>query len=148
MIAMLVIKVDFQSEALKKIPLISPALHKNLNTVIKKAALNIQATAKKNMRKPGRGRLYARYRGGRSPILHRASAPGDYPATDTGRLLSSIATDFSDLTAEIGSHVNYSGFLEAGTSKMQARPWLLPSLKENEKSIEAMIDQAINESMK
>ncbi len=40
---------------------------------------------------------------------------------DTGRLRASIATQMSDLSAEIGTNVEYAPFVEFGTSKMEAR---------------------------
>ncbi|AII58087.1 hypothetical protein ASJ33_05630 [Dehalococcoides mccartyi] len=40
---------------------------------------------------------------------------------DTGRLRASIATQISDLSAEIGTNVEYAPFVEFGTSKMEAR---------------------------
>ncbi|MEN8493521.1 HK97-gp10 family putative phage morphogenesis protein [Dehalococcoides sp. THU3] len=40
---------------------------------------------------------------------------------DTGRLRASIATQMLDLSAEIGTNVEYAPFVEFGTSKMEAR---------------------------
>jgi len=51
---------------------------------------------------------------------------------DTGRLRSSIAvtTDptSSGLVVSVGSNVEYAGYVENGTSRMRARPYLRPAL--------------------
>lgn len=62
---------------------------------------------------------------------HQASAPGESPATDTGRLVSSIETDIKGLTGYVFTRVDYGAYLEFGTSKILARPWLNPALEEN-----------------
>ena len=75
----------------------------------------------------GGGRTYEKYAPRRT---HQASAPGAYPATDTGRLASSvrmILPTASSIVGEVGTAVKYGAWLEFGTSGMAARPWLLPS---------------------
>lgn len=53
-------------------------------------------------------------------------------AVDTGRLRSSInwrlARDSRGLAAIIGTNVEYAPYLEFGTSRMAARPFLRPAL--------------------
>ncbi len=58
-----------------------------------------------------------------------ASAPGEPPHRDTGRLRASISheVDESAKTARVGTNVKYGKFLELGTSKMAARPYLRPT---------------------
>lgn len=60
---------------------------------------------------------------------HQASAPGEAPATDTGRLIKSIQWQIFNqgLAAEVGSPLFYASFLEDGTRKMDPRPWLRPA---------------------
>jgi HK97 gp10 family phage protein len=63
---------------------------------------------------------------------HRASSPGQPPAVDTGRLRASITHEVEvseDITGRVGTNVVYSKFLEHGTSKMAARPFLFPALE-------------------
>ena len=63
---------------------------------------------------------------------HQASAPGEYPASDKGRLGPSVRVELpslSKLVARVGTAVAYGPMLEFGTSKMAARPWLLPSFE-------------------
>lgn len=74
---------------------------------------------------PKTGRVYRR-----GTVTHQASAPGQYPATDTGRLVSSVRMLPDGETAYVvGTNVQYGPMLEFGTSKMAARPWLLPSFE-------------------
>lgn len=52
---------------------------------------------------------------------------------DTGRLQRSIEAAYSldGLTLFIGSRVPYAGYVEIGTPKMSAQPYLRPALMEN-----------------
>ena len=67
------------------------------------------------------------------------SAEGEFPATDTGFLASNIFVkrSYTGLSGEVISKANYSAFLEFGTSKMGARPFMQPSLEENRPKIRA-----------
>lgn len=61
---------------------------------------------------------------------HTASAPGQAPMSDTGRLANSITFDrVGDLTATVGSNLNYAPWLEYGTSRMAARPFFRPAVE-------------------
>ena len=68
---------------------------------------------------------------------HQASAPGQAPATDTGFLQSNIVLNInaSGLVANVESRASYSKFLEFGTVKMKARPFMFPALEENKPKI-------------
>ena len=63
---------------------------------------------------------------------HVASAPGQPPAPDTGRLRASYSASVdrtkggAELT--VGSGVEYAAYLEFGTTKMAARPHLRPAM--------------------
>lgn len=69
----------------------------------------------------GRGRSYRR---GRTAV-HVASAAGDAPAVDTGRLRQSItALKVDDGHWRVGTNVVYAPYLEFGTRRMAARPFM------------------------
>ncbi len=124
---MIELKFSFNDSDLKVFKKNSFKFGYELDKAIKRFAMDVRNTAVKNISQGDRhGRLYKRRR-----INHRSSAPGEYPKTDTGRLVNSIRTDFSYLKAEIGSDVNYSQYLETGTVNMKPRPWLEPSLDTN-----------------
>lgn len=106
--------------------------------VIEAFAIRIDREIKISIgRGPKSGRLYGK---------HQASAPGQAPATDTGRLVKSISwRSFNrGLSAEVGSHIFYAPFLEEGTSKMDSRPWLQPAY---EKHADDIVDE-ITETIK
>ena len=68
-----------------------------------------------------------------------ASAPGQFPKTDTGNLVNNISTQTKTQgTTVIGmiiSSAEYSKHLEFGTRHMAARPFMQPSLDRNAKKI-------------
>lgn len=78
-------------------------------------------------RGPASGRTYKKSNPTRT---HTASAPGQPPMSDTGRLANSITFDrVGDLTATVGSALNYAPWLEYGTSRMAARPFFRPAIE-------------------
>lgn len=85
---------------------------------------------------PKTGRIYRR-RG----VEHQASAPGQAPATDTGRLVNSIVTRYepSELTGIVGVTAAYGDDLEFGTQKMEPRPYARPAVRNKIRGIEADI---------
>jgi len=99
-----------------------------LAQALTESALVVQAEARQSILKgPKTGRVYVR----RGRIRHRASAPGQPPASDTGTLARSIVIDVDKdkMTASVGSNVKYAPFLELGTSRMAARPFLKRALE-------------------
>ena len=67
---------------------------------------------------------------------HRASAPGQAPASDTGNLVSKIIVKQKTKNiTNVESNANYSAYLEYGTSKMEARPFMLPAFEKSKKPI-------------
>ena len=88
------------------------------------------------------GVVYEKYNPRRT---HRASAAGEPPATDTGFLVNNIAlkVDVDGLGASVESRADYSGFLEFGTSKMAARPFMQPALEENRPKIRRLAKQIV-----
>lgn len=57
----------------------------------------------------------------------RASAPGEFPMSDTGRLASNVEMRLATSArpeAKVGTDIIYGAYLEFGTSRMAARPWL------------------------
>lgn len=74
---------------------------------------------------PKTGRIYRR-RGKE----HQASAPGEPPATDTGRLIQSGRTAYNQslLLGVVMWSTEYAAPLEFGTEKMEPRPYARPAL--------------------
>lgn len=89
---------------------------------VKAAALQGEAILKADLlSRPGTGVLYGK---------HRASAPGQPPAPDTGRLRAStqadtrVRRDGGDLVGRVVANTEYAAALEVGTDRMVARPFL------------------------
>lgn len=134
---------------------------------------DLVAESKKLIRKkPKTGRTYfiRKVIGGRL-VRHVASAPGEAPARITGALLNSL--DFDVIGAdrmEFGSkrktqflqraigagftvrgtrrtQIEYPRFLELGTSKMAKRPYLLPSIKGNQRNARVHFNREIKKAL-
>ena len=88
------------------------------------------------------GKVYEKYNPRRS---HKASAVGEYPATDTGFLVNNITTKLqpNGLEGEVVSRADYSSHLEFGTSKLGARPFMQPSLEQTRPKIRRRIKRLI-----
>lgn len=77
---------------------------------------------------PKTGRIY-RFRG----QDHQASAPGEAPATRTGRLVKSFNYNVhGPFQMEVGESAPYAGFLEDGTGKMKPRPHVIRAITETQ----------------
>jgi len=96
---------------------------------LQKVGAFLESDIKKSF-KPGTGRTYTR-----GNITHTASAPGEPPAVDTGRLRASISFHTYTNYVDVGTNVEYAAPLEFGTSKMAARPFLRPALQRNQREI-------------
>ena len=92
------------------------------------AAVDTATEAKRLVQRgPKSGRMYRR-----RSVIHRASAPGQPPATDTGFLAAHIRASMARgkrLAAEAVSGAEYSDMLEFGTSRMGARPFMTPAFE-------------------
>lgn len=93
------------------------------------AAAMVEGRVKMKLSQQGRGRVYIR-----GAVRHQASLPGDPPAVDTGRLRSSIThrveASGPSVIGLVGTNVEYASYLEFGTSRMEARPFLRSTVHE------------------
>ena len=109
-------------------------LEPDFQEIVKGGGQLIRGEAVKSIQQGSKsGVVYEKYNPRRS---HRASAPGEAPASDTGNLVSKIIVKqkTKDIT-NVESNANYSAFLEYGTSKMQPRPFMLPAFEKSKKPI-------------
>lgn len=84
-------------------------------------ALEIESHAKVAMAEGKSGRIYG---------THQASAPGEAPGVDTSTLINSITSEMEGpATAIVYTDVEYAPYLEYGTSRMAARPFLTPAVE-------------------
>lgn len=112
---------------------------------VTRGTMMVQNTAKESIMKGGTGRLYEKYEPRRS---HRASAPNEPPASDTGFLVSQITMDVDvkpngTVVGQIISAAPYSKHLEFGTTNMTERPFMQPALQKNKRKIEAMFKKGV-----
>lgn len=92
---------------------------------------------------PRGGRVYRR--GGKT---HTASKPGDPPARDSSDLINRIFHRVDDpQTVRVGSDMMYAGFLEEGTGKMEARPYLEPAIEQEKDRIDNLVERFIEEAI-
>src|SRR5690625_1194748 len=96
--------------------------------LVNRTAQNIRNTAVQSIdREPSSGNTYEKYTPGRT---HTASAPGQPPNTDTGRLAGSIRAVMSGTpTASVDALADYAVHLEFGTRDMAARPFMTPAVE-------------------
>lgn len=71
-------------------------------------------------------------------------AKADCPV-DTGRLRNSItnAVRTDEKAVYIGTNVEYAAFVELGTSRMKARPYLKPAATEHTAEYKSLAEQAL-----
>ena len=107
-------------------------------------ANEIRTDAIKSIQNKSSGSQVQRSRQGGGTYTHTAASEGQAPNTDTGKLVASIAVEpnRSGVYALVGSNLDYAGFLEFGTSKMGARPWLEPALRKNKDNLQRNINAA------
>jgi hypothetical protein len=79
------------------------------------------------------GKVYSNYSTGGRAAPHRASAPGEPPASDTGALLNSINHTIgveATVYVRIGSDKKYAIWLEHGApgARIEPRPFIVPGL--------------------
>jgi hypothetical protein len=99
---------------------------------------------KKYQRGPKTGRIYER-----GNIIHQASAPGEAPATDTGRLAS--GTEYRStgrFSAEVRNSVAYGPLLEFGTRNIAARPAWRPAVEEARAKYIKRLEDALRKVMR
>jgi HK97 gp10 family phage protein len=134
-------------ELIQTLGKISKATEQDVRRALLRGAIAVENTAvAKIIDPPKTGRIY-RSRGNKKK-LHQASAPGQPPAADTGELHTGITHAEAPapqgvIRVEVGANAPYATALELGTSKMAPRPFMAPSLAENEALIRNNIAEAV-----
>lgn len=108
------------------------------------SAKRVEAEAKKSIAGGQKtGRIYKR-----RSVTHQASAPGEAPATDTGRLVNSItaypAGDKLESAVVAGRGLAlYAFMLEFGTRFIAPRPFMFPALERSKPWIVERLNKAV-----
>lgn len=98
------------------------------------------------MNGPKTGAMYPAKKGRSKP--HRASAPGEAPAADTGNLARSIKVARENhgdtVYVYVSNDAPYGKWLEFGTRGIAKRPFLRPAFLQHRSEIDAHIKAAFN----
>ena len=139
---MTTIKIKGLEPTLKNLKLLQNGLDKELTNVLRGGGQLIRGEAIRSIQSgPKSGRTYEKYNPRRT---HKASAPGQAPASDTGNLVSQIMSVADGKNTLVESRAEYSKFLEFGTSKMLPRPFLFPASEKSTKKIVQVLIQKLN----
>lgn len=80
---------------------------------------------------------------------HVPSLPGEPPNNDTGVLKGNIeVAQLAPLRVEVSSNAPYAVPLEAGSSKMAARPYMGPATRAKRKEIIKLVHDAVSRATK
>jgi HK97 gp10 family phage protein len=137
--------VDF-TDTIKKLDKITDEMKRAMGAALWLGGQKIEENAKLSIQREAKnGRVYKR-----GQIAHKASAPGEAPANDTGRLVASFNTSATadKLIVQIksgGGVVDYAKYLEFGTNNMEARPFMKPALEKSRKYINDRMEKAIKQ---
>lgn len=121
------VKVKGINRARNNVRTLTRKVQNNADLAVEQWAKKVQRESVRRIKSPPKtGRVYSRS-GGRT---HRASAPGESPAEDTGALSRSIRVRGrkGSLRRRIGSRLIYAWW-ETGIRGQPERPYLRPSLR-------------------
>lgn len=139
---MTIIKMSIEGDLVAKINKASEDTRAKVDSVLRQVALSVQADAVRSMHQGDKsGIVYKKYNPNR---IHRASAAGEAPASDTGVLAGSIEmTQVAPLHYQVGTALVYGRWLEYGTLKIAERPWLRPAVEKNRALLRDAIRSAL-----
>lgn len=126
------VKVEGLDKIAKATQKVQASINNELDIALFASAKRVEGQAKRSILAGGKtGRIYRR-----RSVTHQASAPGQAPASDTGRLVNSINSYYEKakktaiVIAGRGTAL-YAILLEFGTRFMAPRPFMTPSLESN-----------------
>jgi len=132
-------------DATKALEKVKEDLENNMQEILLGGGQLIRGEAIRSIQSGAKsGKTYKRYNPTRT---HKASAPGEAPASDTGFLVSNIRVKDQKDVVQVRSEASYSKFLEYGTSKMLARPFLFPAMEKSKPKIAQVILQKVKQSL-
>lgn len=141
-------KVTGMSDLRRRLRGLPKRLREPITEGIEQSALKLEVAAERLIQHGGRsGTIRKVTKGGKR---HQASAPGEPPKSDTGRLVGSIRHQIArdGLSAVVGTNLKYGRHLEFGTKRMKARPWLMPTWKKNLSGIKRLIAKRVDAALR
>jgi HK97 gp10 family phage protein len=144
------VKIEGEAALLKALRKYSAETQKAVLDAIEKTAVEVRNTAVRSIQTgPKSGITYVRAGGQNASRTHTASAPGEAPANDKGRLARSMLWKRDGNSAIVGSTVTgYPHWLEFGTVNMEPRPFLRPALDANKEVYLARLKKIHDEALK
>jgi HK97 gp10 family phage protein len=141
------IRLEGSEQLQRELRRLSGDLREEAGKAVLATAVEMRADIVKSIQRgPASGITYEKYKPRRT---HTASAPGQPPMSDTARLANSITFDrLGDLTASVGSELNYAPWLEYGTSRMAARPFFRPAVERMRPKYIGKLEDLIGRAMK
>ena len=141
----LTFKFNGVQDATKALEKVKEDLENNMQEILLGGGQLIRGEAIRSIQQGAKsGKTYKKYNPTRT---HKASAPGEAPASDTGFLVSNIRVKDQKDFVEVRSEASYSKFLEYGTSKMLARPFMFPASEKSKPKIAEILFQKIKQSL-
>lgn len=130
---------------IKKLSQLPDNLKQPITKALLQSAGEMQAYAVPRLqRNSGTGRTYKR--GGRT---HVASSPGEFPNADFGALVKAMRFEpRGPLEVVWGAFISYAKFLEFGTSKMAARPFIRPTFMAFKSKATTRVRDAVQAALK
>ena len=112
--------------------------------VIAATALVEEESVRRIVEDPKTGIIYQR-----GDRVHQASAPGEAPASDTGRLIASRNVEIEDEApvGRVSYNTEYARALEMGNEKIAPRPYLRVSLESKSDEVGGTINQFIRDAV-
>lgn len=127
----------------KKLAMLRKLMEDKMMVAIESGANTIRNNATRLIQAQSPGEPYVRYKNGRRRT-GVASQAGSPPNTDTGNLVRSITVErYGKFEVTVGSRESapYGKYLEYGTSRMAARPWLMPAFNLSKATIKEKIER-------
>ncbi len=140
-------KIEGTAELNKAMQKLSVDAERYVSDAVKATGLELRGDiVKRYQRSAATGRVYQKSNPNRT---HQASAPGEAPATDTGRLASSVVFSRAGrLSAEVETKVAYGPMLEFGTQKIAMRPAWRPAIEAMQPKFQKRLEAALRKAMK
>lgn len=141
------IRLEGSEQLQRELRRLSGDLREEAGKAVLATAVEMRADIVKSIQRgPASGVTYEKYKPRRT---HTASAPGQPPMSDTGRLANSITFDrLGDLTASVGSNLDYAVHLEYKPSSHGGRPFFRPAVERMRPKYIGKLQDLIGRAMK
>lgn len=136
------IRIEGEAELIAALKKFGADGEREIDKVVQATGIELRGDiVKMYQRSTPTGQVYEKFNPRRT---HRASAPGEPPATDTGRLASSVQyKKVAQGSAEVDTQVKYGAWLEFGTLRIAKRPAWLPASEAARPKFRDRLDRAL-----